>query len=176
MAERHGHQTAADAHALHEAREDVGRILDPVALHIGVERLEQPRDARHGLGVEQEAHIDRGLAERGLAEQPLLQRAGVEGGPLDGDAVPLGPGLGDVAALRARGDGLHDAVGEDVERAALRPRGTRPERHEARADEGCAAAEQRPACDPRHGLLPVLPWPSFPRVPRPGLGNAERIA
>ena len=60
------------------------------------------RHARRSLRVQQEADIDRGLVERRLAEQALLQRAGVERGPLHGDAALLGPRLGDVAALRFR--------------------------------------------------------------------------
>ena len=177
VAERDGELLAGHLHALHQAGKDVGGILDRVLLQVVVERFEQRRGAGHDLRVDDEADIDGGLAKAGLAEQALLQRSGVEGRPLDGDAVLLRPVPGDVAALRTGRDRLHDAVGEDVEWPALRVRRA-AQPGEAQSDDTGAElptiecrplAHDDPPCGsrvPRWRLLPLRNACSWrPRLP-----------
>ena len=84
MANRDADQLAVDRHALHEARRDIAKILDRILLQIVVERLEQRGDLGCRPVVDHEADTVIRLVQARLAEKPVLQRVGVEGGEGDG--------------------------------------------------------------------------------------------
>ena len=120
-------QLAADPHGVDHAGEHVVEILDRLGLHVVVERLEQRGDRRRDLRVEQEADVDRGLAQARLAEQALLERADVEGQPVDAapfvravHASVMSPPCLPVATV------LCTRVRQDIERRRLACRRSRP--------------------------------------------------
>ena len=131
VAVRHGIGLAAEGHCRHQAGEDIGRVFHRVCRHQRVQRLEQLGDVGCGLCVQQEGDVDARGAQAGLAEQALVQRAGVERDPFERDAGALAPLGRGVASLGAGQDRTVHTVAQDGElfRTGLQPGGRRHGRH-----------------------------------------------
>lgn len=149
-------QLAVDRHALDEAGRDVAEILDRILVLIGAERLEQGGDLRGRPVIDEIADAVFGLLQAGLAEEPVLQRVGIEGGEGDFGIVGLAP-AGHQVAVAAAEHGLVDLVAEHVQRLAGGKRGADCNcggHSRGTGDEGAAGELDFRLV--RHGFLPLF--------------------
>ena len=106
---------AAELHRRHQAGKHVLGVFQRIGLHESVQRLQQGSHNGRGPGVEQKSQVYRGRTQAGFAEQPLVQRAGVERDPFDAYAIALDP-LGRGVPTLAAGEHRHmHAVRQDDE-------------------------------------------------------------
>ena len=120
MADRDADGLAINRHGLTQAFGDVAVILDRVAGHVIVQRVEQLGDIRGRAVVDDIADAEIGAGQPGLAEQAILQRVGIERRErrlaiLRG--LPVGQQIG---AAFGHQHGLMDPVRQDVQRLCLR--------------------------------------------------------
>ena len=136
---------------------DLVEMLDRIALLPLAQILEQRRDMRAAVTLEQECDVDIAVGEGGFAIDALVDALHRERDPFRVEAGALAPRGGRIAALGAGRDGLVDRMRHDrqLRRARLRDRW--------RACRGGAEDAERtsdnlPACgcDIRHlaGFLP----------------------
>ncbi len=125
VADRDAVQGAIDLERADQAGREIVEGLDRRILEQRIERLEQLEIARHGAAINEIGDVDRGLGQRGLAQQALMHGIDVaEGDPVQVRPARLTEGLGGVAARPGRGGGLVDAVAERGKRLRLREAAT----------------------------------------------------
>lgn len=172
VAHRDRRERAVVARGDQQVRRDAREVVDRRLLLPRVEWLEQRADARRLELVDDERQVDRGLAQRQLAEQAIVHGLDVGRDPVELDVVPLGPVAGDVAPGGARREparhGLVHLVREHGQRGLLRARGDGREGEGGGAEHGAAVPEQG------HGVcLPDVVFVPAARGRRPA-GTASR--
>jgi hypothetical protein len=107
-----------------------------------------------GAAVDDEADAEVGFFQAGLAEQPVLQRVGVEAGPGAFGRIGVAPGLGQVAGGAGGEAGLVHAVAQDIERLVGGEKRLRRQGQRGRAAESLECLAAAPLV--HHGVVSWL--------------------